>query len=154
MSDESDEDVTLAEAIELGAEQAEREQDSFEGEMPDHAHTLLIRKAANLIGTVSNIEITEESDIAEDPEVDEIKEAVGEDAVEIILALGALAYEYDLDLVDRFEDRKEFMELVQDADTMEELMREMDEIDESLVEPGDDVTSDDYDPDDPDRHYQ
>lgn len=151
--------------MDFATSQVESEVTEFQGEMPNHAGTLLNQRATDVLGTLTNIQVARAHEEAEDPTDEEIRDALAEDAVDILLALGALKYEYDLDIKGAFEDRKEYVQMMEAAETQEELieaMLEAEGVDKEEVpaglfgapEPGDDVTDDDYEPEDPDRHLQ
>lgn len=134
MSDDTGEDVTLEEAIDFAQDMAETEVEDFEGDVPNHAPALLAARATDLGQTLTNIEMAKASERAEDPTDEQVKQAVVEDAIDIFLALGALQYEYDIDLVDAFEDRRQlvadyraFEEAMDGTETKEEAIEAVDE---------------------------
>jgi hypothetical protein len=172
---ETEDALTFAEMMDFAAERVADEIEDFPGEVPNHAPSLLVADMGNLHGTVMNIQMAEANEEMDDPEDEAIANALEEDVVDILLALGALAAEYDLDVASAFEERKEMMEnhaaledALSEAETEEEQMAALEEhMDEDALaqmmggmgmtpppEPGDDVTADDYDPEDPDRHVQ
>lgn len=170
----------FAEMLQFAADQAASEDDDFAGTVPEHADRLIVSTAANLQKTLVNVEMTEASEQADDPNESAVQNALEEDVVDIILAIGALKYEYDLDIADALEERIEFME---DFQAFEEAMREAedeeermavmdeymtDEIAEKMgggmggqqmmsggmpIEPGDNVDDEDYDHDEEGRAY-
>ena len=97
--------------------------------------------------------------------------------MDIFLALGALTYEYDIDLSEAFEERQQlvhdyeaFEEAVDDAETEQEVVEAVDEyMTEELeqmmggqmsalggatpLEPGDNVDAEDYEHDEKDRSF-
>lgn len=178
MSDDTDDDeaLTFADMMEFGVENVEREVENFDGEMPDHAAKLIVSNAADLLQTVTNLEMEASHNGKDELSDEERKEPVEDDVVDILLAIAALKYERGLDIEGAFEDRIELVtsylkmqEMLEDAETQEEAVRAIEEhMDEHApddadipmdgiggpsIEPGDNVDSDDYDPDDDrDRH--
>lgn len=167
-TDESTE-LSFGDVMAFGVEQSEMEADDFPGDVPNHAGTLLSQRVSELLQTLANVQITRAHEEIENPDDEEISEAIAQDAVDILLALGTLKHEYGLDIESAFEARKEQIEMFQSVDSQQELMQAMmeseaidgDELpiampgaEETQPEPGDDVTDDDYDSDDPDRTFQ
>jgi len=186
MPDDTDNDSTDADAddapaieffemMEFAAGEVADEADSFEGDVPNHAGRLLSANVANLLQTITNIEMARAAENAPDPEDDQVTQAIEEDAVDILLALGALRYEYDLDLAAAFEERMEFIEdykaledALEDAETREEAMDAFDEhMDEDAempmpmggmgggggIEAGVNVDAEDYDHEETDKSF-
>lgn len=179
MTDDTDsEDVTLAEAVEFAREMAADETESFEGDVPRHAPGLLAARGTDLVQTVTNIEMAKASERAEDPSDEQVQNAVVEDAVDILLGLGALVYEYDIDIVSAFEERmqlvedyKAFENAMQDVETREEAIEVVDEhMTEELsqvigggagnplegatpIQPGDNVDSEEYEHEETDKSF-
>jgi len=149
MTDDTEsEDVTLAEAVEFAREMAADETESFQGDVPRHAPGLLAARGTDLVQTVTNIEMAKASERAEDPTDEQVQNAVVEDAVDILLGLGALVYEYDLspestdsganssgdesdtiDIVSAFEER---MQLVEDYKAFENAMEDVETREEAV----------------------
>jgi hypothetical protein len=177
--DESDAEVTLAEAVEFARGMAADEVADFEGEVPKHAPGLIASRGTDLVQTVTNIEMARASERVESPDDEQVQNAVTEDAVDILLALGALAYEYDIDIVEAFEDR---MSLVEDYRAFEEAMEDVETRDEAIeavdehmteelsaamgqgmsggalsgatpIEPGDNVDDEDYEHEETDKSF-
>lgn len=175
--------MTFAEMMEFAAERVEAETEEFPGDVPNHASSLLVADIGALHSTLMNIQMAENSEEMPDPEDDAVSTALAEDAVDIIMALGALSHEYGLDIAQAFEERIETIEAheqleaaLDGAESQEEMMQAMEEnlgeeaMEEMMggmmggamggggmappPEPGDDVSEDDYDPEDPDRHVQ
>lgn len=167
MTDDSDDAVTLAEMLSFSADQVDQEVDTFDGDVPKHAARLLTGNAADLQRTIVNIEMARANESQHDPSDEHVKEALEEDAVDVLLSVGALAHEYDLDLATAFSERMEFIEdyqnlkeALEDAETREEKLDAFDEhMDESAeelmqgVEAGTNVDSEDYDPDNVDKSF-
>lgn len=173
MADETDtdgeeqNDMTFAEMMDYATDRIDSELDGFNGDVPDHAGGLVNADAGNLMGTIMNVKMALASEDADDPSEEMIAEAIEEDAVNIIMSLGALQREYNLDIAAAFQER---IELINDFEEFEEAMsaadshgEEMDAIEEYMGEEaegmfgpevGSDVSMDDYNPDDPDRHIQ
>lgn len=180
-TDEADSPLTLDEVLEFGREQVEEEAESFDGDMPRHAGKLVVSRSADLLQVLNNIQVAEASEevlggLDEDDEpadamVPEVEEAV----VDVLLSLSAVAYEYDVDIADRFEQRMAFVESYQafedameEAEDIEEAFESMDDehdefIEEQVVDPrmgggvevGENVDDDEYDADEErDRHFQ
>jgi len=170
--EEQTESITFESIMDFATEQVAEEADEFAGDIPNHAGTLLNQRATEVLGTLTNIQVARAHEGADDPTDEEVRDALAEDAVDILLALGALKYEYDLDIEGAFEARREQVIAMQNADSMEELMEAMMEaqdIDPEEMpmpvpmapgeagdgpEPGDNVDSEDYDPEDRDRPFQ
>lgn len=174
-------EMTFSEMMEFAEGRVQTETEDFPGDVPNHAGSLLVADIGALHGTLMNIQMAENSDEMPDPDDDAIANALADDAVDIILALGALSHEYGLDIASAFEERVETIEAhekmeaaIEDADGQEEIMAAMEEhLGEDAMEqmmggamgamgggmapppePGDDVSEDDYDPEDPNRHVQ
>jgi len=129
MTDE-DSEVTLAEAVEFAREMAADETESFQGDVPRHAPGLLAARGTDLVQTVTNIEMAKASERAEDPTDEQVQNAVVEDAVDILLGLGALVYEYaSIDIVSAFEER---MQLVEDYKAFENSMEDVETREEAV----------------------
>lgn len=138
MSDDSTEtesetdSITLDDAMQFGADSAEREADSFENEMPDHAAEMIASRATDLLQTQANNDMMRAAEGIDDP--DDEPTMVEEDAVDILMAVAALQYEYDIDIATAFQDRMDFMEdfrqfqqAMEDADSEQEKIEAMDE---------------------------
>lgn len=174
---EDEQPVTLNDAIDFASDRASEESDGFEGEVPAHAGRLLTKRAADLGATITNIQMAQANENAPDIEDDGIAEALSEDAVDIIMALGALDHEYDLDIAGKFEERmeliaayKDFTEAVEDAETQEDIMEAVEEhmteeLEQTMgggqpmgqaptIEPGDNVDAEEYDHDDVNKGVQ
>lgn len=172
-----DDELTLAEAFETASELAGEEVDSFDGDVPKHAPSLLAARATDLMQSLTNIQMAEASNKSEDPTDEQIEAVVEEDAVDIFMALGTLAYEYDIDIAGKFkerldliEDYKTFREAVEDAETQEEVIEAVDEhmTDElgemmggqmgalsgaTPLEPGDNVDAEEYEHEDTGKSF-
>lgn len=178
MSDDSaeGENITLEDAIEQAADLARQESDAFEGEVPDHAAGLLVKRAVDLQTTERNAAMARSNEQAAAPSDEQVATSIEQDAVDIVLALGALQHEYpDLDIGQAFAERLEtiqayqdFQAAVEEAENEEEVMEAMDEhLDEELKEamgaqmgggpsiaPGDNVDNEDYDHEEEGRSFQ
>jgi hypothetical protein len=168
-TDDGQDSLTFEAIMEFATDQVESENDEFPGEFPKHAGTLLSTRANELLTTLTGIQVARAHEEADDPDDEEIQTAVAEDAVDILLALGALKFEYDLNIAEAFEERRDQILAFQNADSMEEMMETMMEAEgvnpEDIEmpaqpgmggvepEPGDDVSDDDFDGD-PDKHIQ
>lgn len=178
MTDDTETDVTLAEAVEFAREMAADETEAFQGDVPRHAPGLLAARGTDLVQTVTNIEMAKASERAEDPTDEQVQNAVVEDAVDILLGLGALVYEYDIDIVSAFEERmqlvedyKAFENAMEDVETREEAIEVVDEhMTEELsqvigggmgnplegatpIQPGDNVDSEEYEHEETDKSF-
>jgi hypothetical protein len=128
MTDDETDDTTelsFSEVMDFAVEQTEEEASEFPGDVPNHAGALLNERASELLQTLANVQITRAHEDLDDPTDEEITEALAQDAIDIILALGTLKYEYDLDIVEAFQTRKEQIEMFQNADSQQELMQAM-----------------------------
>lgn len=176
---EEAEALTFEEMMAFGTDRVEDETSEFEGEVPNHAAELLTARATDLLQTLSNIDMRRAHEETPDPEEEEVRAAVEEDLVDILLAVSAVKYEFDLDIAQAFRNRMEFVsdykamqEAMAEAETPEEAQEAIDahmgEMAEGGMpmpmdamqmdggpEPGDNVDKEDYDPDDDrDRHIQ
>lgn len=158
MSDEDDEiELTFAAMMSAGIDQIEDEMSNFEGDPPKHGARLLANRSTDLLGTLTNIDVETAHEEMDDPTDEEVASALEEDINEILLAIAAVKWEYDLDIESAFRDRIDFMEAYRDADSMEELIEEIhgeEAVEEMVggVKPGDNVDADGYDGGD-DRSY-
>jgi len=173
-ADNSDETTTLAEALDAAAEMAATESDEFDGDVPEHAPSLVVSRAENLLETARNIEMMEASENVEDVPDEAKVEPIEHDVVDILLALGTLQHEKDgLDIPTAFrermslvEDYQAFEEAIADADSREEAMDAVDEHmtdaledalgEDGMVQPprvdvGENVDRENYDPDERNR---
>lgn len=175
---EAEDAISFEEMMAFAVGRVETEMDEFPGDVPEHADSLLVADIGALHGTLMNIQMAESNEEMDDPDEDAIQNALESDVVDIILAIGALSKEYDLNVAEAFEERMETIrshEALQaamaDAETQEEQMAALEEhMGEDAMEqmmggmmgggmapppePGDDVSDDDYDPENPDRHVQ
>jgi hypothetical protein len=168
--DSDADDLTMDEIIEFGGERIESELDGFDGDMPKHGAAMLTSAATDLLQSVTNIRVTEADESADDPSADAIAHALEDDVVDVLLAVTAVAYEYDLDVSAAMRDRMQFVsdfqamqEAVEDADSQAEMQaaveEHMSDHDQDMampsdgIMPGDNVDRDEYDADDDrDRH--
>lgn len=171
MSDEQTdaERMDIEEVLDFASSAVEDEADDFDGDVPDHSARLIVSRATDLLQTTTNIDMAQASDAQDDPSDESITGALEEDAVDILLALGALQFEYDLDIATAFEERAQLIEdymefeaAVEDVETEEAAMEAFDEhmahhMDEDLdmggVHAGMNVDSEDYDHDETDRSF-
>lgn len=163
-------EIEFSEMMEFAAGQVEGEADAFDGDVPKHAGKLIAARATDLLQTLTNFQMNEAREGIEDPDDEKMRGAIEDDAVNILLAIGALTYEYDLDLAEAFAERMAFIkdykkmeEALQNAETEEEAMEALDEhLPEDAempmqggngLEPGQNVDAEGYDADnDRDRH--
>lgn len=168
--EEQTDDITFAAIMDFATEQVAEEAEDFAGDIPNHAGTLLNQRATEVLGTLTNIQVVRAHEEADDPTDEEMRDALAKDAVDILLALGAL--KYDLDIEGAFEARRDQILAMQNADSMEEFieaMMEAQDIEEGEMsmpvpmapgaegdgpESGEDVSDEEYDPDEPNRHIQ
>lgn len=180
MTDDTVEDVeeiTLSEALAFSSEMAGKEVDQFSGDVPKHAARLITARSTDMMQTIINIEMARASERAKDPTDEQIQNALVEDAVDILLAIGTLVYEYDVDIPAAFAERKsliedytKFEEAIENAETDEEIMDAVDEyMTEELesmmdggmgalggaraLEPGDNADADDYEHEETGRSF-
>lgn len=164
-------DLTFEEMMDFAVSRVEDEDAQFDGDLPNHAARLLSLDASELLEFVMEHEIAQAHEgVPTEEHGERVTEAVEEQVVQILMTIGALKYEYDLDIESAF---KEHMEFVEDYEKFEDDIEDMDgqaEIAEAFdehmsehadenpirqggVSPGDNVDSDDYDADDDrDRH--
>jgi hypothetical protein len=147
--------------------------------VPNHAPGLIVGRASDLQTTVTNIEMAKAMETVEDPDEEAIQSAIEEDAVDILLALGTLAFEYDIDIAETFrqrveliEDYRNFEDAMEEAESQEEMMDAIDEhmseeLDQMIgggfggmggnlggVEAGTNVDAEDYDHEESDKSFQ
>jgi hypothetical protein len=166
----SEAELELREAIEFGVEQTEAEVDAQPVDVPEHGGRLLVGRATDAMQAIANIQMLREREDQEDPEDDYVKDKIEESLVDVLLAVGSIAYEYDLRVADAFERRKDFIEdfnnyedALEDAETDQERVNAFEEHMSDHAEQmnqgpsvsvGDNVDEEDYDPDHRDRHIQ
>lgn len=136
---EAESERSFAETIQFFVERSESEATEFaeaeETEIPNHAETLVVSDATDLLKTVTSMDMA--CDMAEEGEdlpEDEMAETLAEDVADLFASLATLQYERDLDIAEAVEDRIEFVEQVEqfqeamnEAETEEEQMAAMDE---------------------------
>lgn len=165
-------DLTFEAMMDFAVGRVEDEAENFEGDLPNHAARLLSLDASELLEFVMEHEIAQAHEEVPTEEHDEhVTEAIEEQVVQILMTIGALKYEYDLDIETAFEERMEF---VADYDAFESAMEDVETQTEAAeafeehmsdhaeenpmvgndgVEAGTNVDNDDYDADDDrDRH--
>lgn len=169
-TDDTDDDsdaLTFAEMMDFVEEEVKEEKSNFSGEVPNHAAKLLVARSSEILTNMASIDMQNANEEKEDVGDDAFRGALEEGVVEVLLTVGALKHEYNLDIEEAFEERiqhvrdfKEFEEAMEEADGQEDVMEAFDEhmgehAEESpFVEPGDNVDSDEYDADDDrDRHF-
>jgi len=109
MSDDTDDELTLADALAFGKGEVEQEVEDADGDVPNHATALIISRADAVLQTATNIELHNEGPSDDIPE-DKQAEMLESSAVDLLLSLCTLSYEHDLDIADAFETRKAFIE--------------------------------------------
>lgn len=132
-------DTTLTEAFDYFVEQIQKEDDNFDGEIPQHAEAYLSRRSADLIEAATMADMAVEmADDPEDLDQDEMVSDIEEAAVDMFLALVTLQYERDLDIPSAIEDRISFLEdyneLQTALDKAETRQEEMEALDEHMTE--------------------
>jgi hypothetical protein len=176
MTEDNNDDLTLAEIMDFGMDRIERELDGFDGDVPNHSARLLSSYATDLLQTLVNIEVMRADDSTDSPDEEFVEDKITDDLVDILLAVAAVKYEHGVDLETAFEDHMSFVkdyqamqEAMQDAETREEMAEVFDEhmsehsesnplsgmgmAAEGGIEIGDNVDDEDYDADDDrDRH--
>lgn len=142
-------DPELTEVLEFGAEQAADEQDEFDGDLPEHGDSMLLLAATDVMEAAMRLNIAEGINVDEDEQEqfeahqDGLQDAMADSIVDVLLALGSIVYEYDVDtdeVAETFEDRVEFMaayeqyeDAVADAESHEEVMTAIDEIEDEVL---------------------
>lgn len=171
----SDSDIEFREVMEFGVEQVSGELEGIEGEVPQHADRLIVDRANDILRATTDFTIKDEREAIDGPSDDQKKDVLEEAVVDLLLAISALDYEYDLRIADAFERRKEFVEAfkeyeeaLQDVETQEEAIEAFEEhmseyAEEGQIpdaqlgggpaEVGENVDAEDYDHDDKDRSY-
>lgn len=127
-------ELTLQEVLDFSHERAEKEIESFNGDIPKHAANLIVRRAADLLATVNNVRMVEANEDVDGYSDEEIANNIQGAAVDLLMVFGTLEMEWDTDITDAFERRMEtvnayaeFEEAMQDAETEEEMIEAMDE---------------------------
>ena len=57
MTDDIDDPITLADALDFASDMAGKEVDQFDGDVPDHAARLIVARASDLVQSLINIEM-------------------------------------------------------------------------------------------------
>ncbi|WP_226041229.1 hypothetical protein [Natrinema sp. DC36] len=153
MGDNEDDPLTFAKIMDVAEITVENNREEFDGEMPDHGARLIVQRAADILGTQTNVELAEGMD--QPFEDEERKEGLEEDVIDVILAIGAFVHENDLDVESAFEERIELMEAYNEAEDMQAFMEEMfpEEMEEMGVDVGDNVDAEGYEPENVDRTF-
>jgi len=156
-------DLTFAEMMEFVDEKVAHEDDNFEGDMPNHGAELLVNTASDLLQTLVNCRVAEAEDTDYSPDKQKM---LTKDAVDVLLALGSLRSEYDLDIAEAFEERmndinkyQELEEEMEDAETVDERMEVLDEhLDEdeiaNMMAGGQNPMTEEYDHDESGKAFQ
>ena len=117
--------------MEFVDEKVAHEDDNFEGDMPNHGAELLVNTASDLLQTLVNCRVAEAEDTDYEPDKQKM---LTKDSVDVLLALGSLRSEYDLNIAEAFEERmneiekyQELEEAMEDAETVDERMEVLDE---------------------------
>lgn len=156
-----DDPTTFEEFFEFHEAIVEREEEDFPGEVPDRGISAIIKAAQGFDEIVMRSAIFDANEEIDEDQYDDVDEALEEQAVDMLAAIGTLQSEYDLDVAAAAEQRMAKTRAIEAAESIEELQEaldeagvEMDLVDVGGVEVADDVTRDDYEPDDPDRGIQ
>jgi hypothetical protein len=159
--------ITFEELFDFVNSRVEEESAEFSGDLPNHASSLLVSTANDILQTTTNVDIVRADEDADSPTDEDIANTLEEEVVDLLLALGSLQSEYDLDVSEALRERmsfvenyKEFQEKVEDVESEEKVMEIFEEtMDESMeevmggmgIEAGDNVDDDDYEPEGVDR---
>lgn len=132
--DTDEESMTLTEAFDFAAQRAAEEVEGFDGEVPQHAGRLLGSRVGELQKDITNIGMVEASEKAETYSDEEVADIIGGSVADVLMAIGALQYEYDLNLGEVFRERvqaikdyKAFEEAMENAEDQEEAIAAMNE---------------------------
>ena len=171
--DNNDDELTFAEFMAFGTDRVEDEIGNFDGDVPKHSVPLTVDRASDLLQALANFDMFEANEEADDPTEAEKQHTLEEGVVDLLLAISAIKYEYDLDIEAAIEDRMQFVadfeamqEAMQSAESNAEVQEAIEEhmaehademegmpMNPSAVEVGENVDADDYDADDDrDRH--
>lgn len=177
MTDETD-DLTVEALFDFYSDQTEVEADQFrehEGidEIPQHAETLVMEDATELLKTVTSMEMAYEmADDEDDVAEEEVTEDVAHQTAVLIGTIGKFAHERDVDVVGAIKDRidfitdyQDFVEAMNEAEGEDERFEAVDEyLTDELAEElgvqmggtsvGDNVDREDYEPSGVDRTFQ
>lgn len=161
----SEDAITFGELFDFVNSRVEEESAEFSGDLPNHASSLLVSTANDILQTTTNVDIVRADEDADNPTDEDIANTLEEGVVDLLLALGSLHSEYDLDVSKALRERmsfvenyKEFQEKVEDVESEEKVMEIFEEtMDEDASElfnrvgVGDNVDDDDYEHDDTGR---
>ena len=156
-------DLTFAEMMKFVDEKVAHEDDNFEGEIPNHGAELLVNTASDLLQTLVNCRVAEAEDTDYEPDKQKM---LTKDAVDVLLALGSLRSEYDLNIAEAFEERmsdinkyEQLEEAMENAETVDERMEVLDEhLDEdeiaNMMAGGQNPMTEEYDHDESGKAFQ
>lgn len=146
-------DATLQETIDFHTDMLERVEEDFEGDMPVESIATIVRRAAEFETIMSRFIVKTQDEEQESPPMDALCTALEEQAVDMLAGLAALQFEYDLDIPQMFAQRRDTVEAIRNAETMEDLHEAVENSDAQLeiLDPlgvGDNVDMEGYEPED------
>ena len=156
-------ELTLTEMFEFVDQKVQYEDEEFDGEIPNHGAELLVNTASDLLQTLVNCRVAEAEDTDYSPNKQKM---LTKDAVDVLLALGSLRSEYDLNIAEAFEERmndiekyQELEEAMENAETVDERMEVLDEhLDEdeiaNMMAGGQNPMTEEYDHEESGRGFQ
>jgi hypothetical protein len=156
-------ELTFAEMMTFIEEKVEKENDDFDGEIPKHGVELLCSTSTDMLQTLTNCKVAEAENTDYEPNTSEM---LAKDCVDVLLALGSVRSEYNLDIETKFEERmndinkyQELEEAMEDAETVDERMEVLDEhLDEdeiaNMMAGGQNPMTEEYDHDESGRGFQ
>lgn len=113
-------DLTLEETFDFFTDRIESEEEEFDGDVPNHAETILVSEATGVMEVVQQYKMA--TKISDDP--DEMDDATRQtdiegSVVDLLMAILTLQHEEGLDIEGAIEDR---MELIRDYEQYEAAM--------------------------------
>lgn len=154
----SEDDTTLREMVEWFEGRIEDEEESFPGDLPDQGIESAVTTAAEYERIRKRAEVFEANEEEDTNGLDEqLRSAIEQQTLELLACIVTIADEWDFDIVRAFETQRAQVEALESAESMEELQEAISEAGMDIQvghnQPGDDVSADDYDPDDLGRGF-
>lgn len=151
-------DLTFAEMMDVATDKIEDEYEEYNGTPPNHSIRMLAVRAADVLDVSTSVDVGGADEDVEAFTDEEEREVITESIIDVLLTIGAVKYEYNLDIESAFREQMEQIEAYIESDSMEEFLEETmteEELEELMdgVDTGDNVDDDEYDPDGVDRSY-
>ena len=119
------ETLSFSEVIDFAVGEAEHGEEQFDGELPQHSGELVVREASDLLKTITQIDFTIADETKEDYSDEEISGSLSNDVVDLIMAIGAVKHEYDLDIEGAVQTRMTIIEARKNSETQQEFVDEL-----------------------------